>query len=61
MLLLCLQLFDVLKRSQPDNLKKIVPLLCDCMELGLGLSLSFRGIIEGKVSIALLVLCLMIP
>jgi hypothetical protein len=50
-LLLCLQLFDVLKRSQPGNLKKIVPLLGDCMELGLGLSPSDRQMLQGEVSI----------
>lgn len=43
-------LFDVLKRSNPDNLKKIVPLLGDCMEIGLGLSPSDRQMIEEKVS-----------
>jgi fatty acyl-CoA reductase len=50
-LLLCSQLFDVLKRSNPDNLKKIIPLLGDCRELGLGLSPSDRQMIEEKVSV----------
>jgi fatty acyl-CoA reductase len=44
-------LFDVLKQSYPDQLKKIVPLLGDCMELGLGLSPSDRQMLEEKVSI----------
>jgi hypothetical protein len=49
--LLCSQLFDVLKRTNPDNLKKIVPLLGDCKELGLGMSPTDRQMIEEKVSV----------
>ncbi|XP_033611744.1 fatty acyl-CoA reductase 1 isoform X2 [Cryptotermes secundus] len=44
-------LFDVLKRANPENLKKIVPLLGDCKQLGLGLSPTDRQLIKEKVSI----------
>jgi fatty acyl-CoA reductase len=44
-------LFDVLKQRNPDNLKKIIPVLGDCKELGLGLSKSDRQMIEEEVSV----------
>jgi fatty acyl-CoA reductase len=46
-----LQLFDVLKRCNSSNLKKIVPVLGDCKELSLGLSPSDRELLEQTVSV----------
>jgi fatty acyl-CoA reductase len=50
-LLYILQLFDIIKRDRPQNLKKIVPLPGDCAELGLGISARDRQLLEETVSI----------
>jgi fatty acyl-CoA reductase len=45
------QLFDIVKRDRPQNVKKIVPLSGDCAALGLGLSAGDRLLLEETVSI----------
>jgi fatty acyl-CoA reductase len=45
------QIFELVKRDRPQNLKKIVPLPGDCSELGLGLSARDRQLLEETVSI----------
>jgi fatty acyl-CoA reductase len=45
------QLFDLIRRERPETLRKIVPLIGDCAEIGLGLSATDRQILEETVSI----------
>ncbi|CAG9772724.1 unnamed protein product [Ceutorhynchus assimilis] len=44
-------LFDTLKKQIPDNLKKIVPVLGDVMNIGLGLSAESRKLLTNEVDI----------